>query len=51
MTAFTAGTAAQPILAGDIGPDSIDAAIAACAWCQVPRMNRECWHAGDIVTV
>jgi hypothetical protein len=45
VSAHTCGTAAGHILAGHIGPDGIDAAMAACAWCQQPRGNRECWHA------
>ena len=45
MSTFTLGTAARRILGGDIDAASLQATIGSCAWCQVQRMNRECWHA------
>jgi hypothetical protein len=45
MSAHTLGTAAAKILNGCVTKDTIGQAVARCAWCQEPRMNRECWHA------
>jgi len=45
MSTNTLGMAAQKILRGDIDAARLPDIIAACAWCQIPRMNRECWHA------
>jgi hypothetical protein len=43
-TRNTLGTAAAHILDGDVTATRIDAIIADCAWCQIARYNRECWH-------
>jgi hypothetical protein len=43
-SAHCMGSAARHILQGDVDAVTLPAAVAACAWCQIPRMNRECWH-------